>query len=87
MHYNDFRFRLFHYGNGFGQADDIVQKGKKKKTTKLTTRTTKSKQVRNVVFSAEIRVLGRSLSKQISFSGRHEIRDFKLCPKEGSRED
>ena len=65
----------------------LSKKEKKKKTTKLTTRTTKNKQVRNVVFSAEIRVLGRSLSKQISFSGRHEIRDFKLCPKEGSRED
>lgn len=37
LHYNDFRFRLFHYGNGFGQADDIVQKEKKKTATKLTT--------------------------------------------------
>ena len=63
----------------------ILSKKKKKTATKLTI--TKKKQVRNVVFSAEIRVLDRSLSKQISFSRRHEIRDFKLCPKEGSRED
>ena len=84
LRYNDFRFHLFHYGNGFGQADDIVQKEKKNRNQ---VNNNKKKQVRNVVFSAEIRVLDRSLSKQISFSRRHEIRDFKLCPKEGSRED
>ena len=41
LHYNDFRFRLFHYGNGFGQADDIVQKGKKKKNNHINNKNNK----------------------------------------------
>ena len=41
LHYNDFRFRLFHYGNVFGQSDDIVQKGKKKKNNQINNKNNK----------------------------------------------
>lgn len=57
-------FLFFHYGNGFGQADDIGEKKtiiKKKQTTKLKTTTATKTELRNVVFPAEIKVLERSL--------------------------